>query len=153
MKAIVPLAGLLLAVPVQGDPAAALCDGRTDKAVFSCPSGRRTIAVCASTAEPSKLVYKFGTPGRVELTAKHGMFGLITLSGGGGSTLRFASGEHEYVVYSATTRSGDKAGVFVRAKGRKVADVRCTGEPSPDLDPEVLEHSGAPRDPQVFELP
>lgn len=160
---------LLLAGLACQASAASLCQHDTEQTVFACSTGRKLIAVCGATgwsARAGYLHYRFGTPNKLELQVPAGaasptppgstaQWGLITLSGGGGATLRFSSGTHDYTVYSATSaRGGDKAGVEVQARGKRVAVVRCKlPDDAAALDINALQAAGLPEDPQPFELP
>ncbi|MDB5859314.1 MAG: hypothetical protein JWQ76_3003 [Ramlibacter sp.] len=156
--------GALLALCGLAQAAPSLCRAGAEREVFSCQAGRKTISVCAESA-PSRqkqLAYRYGRPGHPELSIVQpvaaqaaGVFvGLITVSGGGGTTLRFHSDGHDYTVYSFTSAAlGDKAGVTVAAAGKRIANVHCRDEPQPDLDHDGLVRSGVAADAESFQLP
>ena len=161
-----PALSMLLACgAAQAHPG--LCGAPAERSVFACQAGAKLIAVCSvgnSAGSRARLEYRYGTTRRVELripepaasgAAGDPGLGLITLSGGGGTTLRFRNGEFAYTVYSATSASiGDKSGVAVTHRGKPVGHVSCTGDgPDPDLDYEALSKSGLPADNEPFELP
>jgi hypothetical protein len=87
--------------------------------------------------------------GTAQLAARTLMF-----SGGGGAYLRFTTGAHDYVVFSAIGKGwGEKQGVAVVQGGKTTHFRRCTGKAVSSLGPSLFERMGIAEDPQEFVLP
>ncbi|MBX7249536.1 MAG: hypothetical protein K1X35_10905 [Caulobacteraceae bacterium] len=113
---------------------------------FTCKAGAKVISFCG---EAAGLRYRFGRPGKPELTypapgqAANFHYSSAAYSGGGEARVRFTNGAYEYIVYTALiagdwnpdgTRDHDELdGVLVRKGGRNLANVRCTTSPENDL--------------------
>lgn len=108
--------------------------------VFACHVGKKTVSLCRPSALRQELMYRFGTPARVELAyppAGKRVQAPFTVSnaplvGGGVTTVAFRRGEYDYAVYSKIGRSDDAAraplfedGVLVSRRGRQVAKLVC----------------------------
>jgi hypothetical protein len=159
-KAFVLLLGLVLltvgvAARAMAADAATLC-GASEKVVFSCSNGQKTVSICAAPpkATPnSSLHYRFGTPGKVELSFPSAerkasdafLSGSLTYSGGGGALLRFESGAYQYTVFDAIGKWGrheeplELAGVVITKGGGPVATVQCRGKARSELGPELFD--------------
>lgn len=121
-----------------------------ERVAFTCRAGAKVISFCASG---QALHYRFGKPGRAELSYPAGntparsvfRFSSAAYSGGGEARVRFTNGAYEYLVYTALiagswnadgTRDHEELdGVLVRKGGRKIANIRCTTAPENDLYP------------------
>lgn len=150
------------------DPSAAagLCAG-DQQTVFSCRSGSKQVAVCASEAAP-RLQYRFGRGPQAlekqlpasadEAVAISGA--TLAYSGGGGAWLRFRSGDHAYVLYTGIGRWGaqgeteERSGVAVEREGVMIAHLRCAPEAQSELGPDWFEAQGiGAGEDEEFELP
>jgi hypothetical protein len=117
-----------------------------EKPLFSCTSGDKTLSVCASldlSNTSGYLHYRFGeSPQHIELSypkvadspQKH--FRLFTDGSAKASSeqLSFRSGAFTYTVYSYRAAFDfNGSGVFVKSKGKLLANFSCGQErPSPD---------------------
>lgn len=150
------------------DPAAAagLC-ASDQQTVFSCRSGSKQVAVCASDRAP-RLQYRFGRgPQALEKLLPAGADEAVAISGatlaysgGGGAWLRFRSGDHAYVLYTGIGRWGaqgeteERSGVAVERKSVMIANLRCAPEAQSELGPDWFEAQGiGAGDDEEFELP
>lgn len=112
-----------------------------EKVLFQCRVDRRTAALCAGTGREGRFVqYRFGRPGAVELAfPARGSAGLswarTGYSGGGELQVNVRTGDHLYVLYSRTVRTGFgpegnkpdfQAGLAVVRGNRILSDRRCT---------------------------
>lgn len=136
--------------------------------MFSCGAGKKVISVCASkdiAPDHGYLQYRYGTPGKIEMTvpadksapaAKTVIAGSLMFSGGGGDYLRFKAGDYEYIVYTAIGRGwGEKDGVAIEHNGKRRGHVSCTDEPDSKLGTSFYTKAGLAEDKpeQEFELP
>jgi hypothetical protein len=112
-----------------------------EQVMFLCRLGRSTASLCAGAGAEGRYVqYRFGRPGAVELAfPERGSTGLswanTGYSGGGEVQVNFRNGDHLYVLYSRTVRTGFgpdghfdpefQAGVAVVRGNRIVSDRRC----------------------------
>lgn len=161
-------AGHAAALPPAPTAAPAdLCQPGEDT-VFSCPAGRKQIAVCATPGLGSTgglLQYRYGRPGALELQYPPAanaptdwrasvQAGSLMFSGGGGAWLSFDRGDHRYVVYTAIGRGwGTKEGVVVERAGRRIAHVACTQPAQSQLGPDLASRTGIAADRRDFDLP
>lgn len=132
------VAAVLIAAMIAAPAAATLCRPG-EVPVFSCAIGTRVAAVCTGRGGP---VYRFGRPGRVELTARNLSIATRAYSGGGETQISFRRGAFTYVVYDRTVRTAFgadgrndpaiTAGVAVRRGGRTISDRQCRGEATLD---------------------
>ena len=154
---------LVAAACTRAAPAA--CSG-DEESLFSCATGRKQIAVCAShgwSANSGYLQYRFGSEKAAELTlpvkpdsppSGSASSGMLSLTGGGGAYLRFSQGDTDYVVFSAVSANwGEKSGVSVLKAGKPVATVRCRGEARSELGPDLFQRGGFAPDTRGFMLP
>lgn len=108
-----------------------------EKSIFSCQVGKKTLSVCASRdLDDTKgvLLYRFGTPEKVELTYpekpghpnKHFTANRLYSSAEGSliMELGFQRGNVSYTVYTMDLRGKQSAGVTVNVKG-KDTDLAC----------------------------
>jgi len=108
--------------------------------VFSCHVGHKTVSLCRPSGLRQELVYRFGTPAKVELTHPGpGRFvaapfarATTPLAGGGETSVVFRRGEYQYSVYSKMARGAgpDHApefedGILVSRHGRPVRRFVC----------------------------
>lgn len=128
---MLPLAlGLLLAQtpPSQCAP--------TERAIVTCAAKKKVLSVCAGPKEgvPTWLQYRFGPPGKPELTFpadKKGSLAAFSLEtrtlidGTEVTTLTFSNADTLYEVYTQEGRSSG-AGVNVTPKGKPLISVACT---------------------------
>lgn len=134
--------------------------------LFSCHSGKKMVAVCASagwSAQAGSLQYRFGPAPSAELVlprdagvvpSASATAGSLMFSGGGGATLRFSGGKVDYVVYSATSASwGDASGVVVERDGKTVRVLKCRGKVTSVLGDALFRDAGFRRDELPFKLP
>ncbi len=166
---VLGLAAALFALP---QPHAAAADASVathctaeQRTLFACSTGRKLLTVCASAdlAKDSGFVqYRFGGPGHTVFVlpaagadwraATRG--GRLMFSGGGGSYIAFANPPYRYVVYSAIGRGwGNKAGVVVEKRGRRIASLPCLDAATSVLGPDVFDSAGIVEDTLGFELP
>lgn len=136
-----------------------------ERAVFSCSTGTKTIAVCRSpdlTASSGTLQYRFGRPAALELSHPPAgadwravtRGGTLTYSGGGGAWLAFTNAPYRYIVYSAVGKGwGSKAGVVVENGGRRIANLACKGKAMSELGPDLFSMAGVQDVEGGFELP
>ena len=136
-----------------------------ERAVFSCTTGTKIIAVCRSqdlSASSGTLQYRFGRPAAVELSypppgtdwraVTRG--GTLTYSGGGGAWLAFTNAPYRYVVYSAVGKGwGSKAGVVVEKSGKRIANLACKGKAVSELGLDLFSQVGIEEAEDGFELP
>jgi hypothetical protein len=106
---VVAEAATHLTPPVPGASeggAGTLCEtGETP--FFSCEIGAKRVSVCGSG---SGAVYRYGTPGKVELTSRSLTFANRAYSGGGESQITAKNGDYTYTVYDSTVRTSFGAG-------------------------------------------
>lgn len=133
--------------------------------VFSCSTGTKTVAVCASadlSSTAGTLQYRFGRPRAVELA--HPDAGAdwravtrgktLAYSGGGGAFLSFDKAPYRYVVYTAIGRGwGERAGVLVEKNGRRIASLRCKRPVVSELGPDLFSKAGIAEADADIELP
>ena len=92
------LARSTTAVSVAGDT---LCQvGETR--LFSCEIGAKRVSVCGGG---SGAVYRYGTPGKVELSSHNLTFANQGYSGGGETQITAENDDYTYTVYSSTVRT------------------------------------------------
>ncbi len=107
----------------------------SDKAVFSCEVGTKSISVCLG--EDGSVSYLYGTKVDLEIKLDSPVLSTNMCIGGGVSRLRFTNGNYSYIVYDVMCnaekvglnqwRKSEYAGLYV-LKGRKViANKECTG--------------------------
>lgn len=85
-------------VPAAGDT---LCEaGETP--FFSCEIGAKRVSVCGGG---SGAVYRYGTPGKVELSSRNLTFANRGYSGGGESQITAKNDGYSYTVYDSTVRT------------------------------------------------
>jgi len=140
---------------------------------FSCRSGAKMVSVCASKdASKTKgyVQYRFGKPdsrdplelmlpeGHV-LAAKAATGTNVPFAGGGGAWMRFSKGNHAYVLYTGIGKWGpkgetrEKAGLVVERDGKRIANLKCNGEPDSLLGPDWFEQLGINDGGQDFLFP
>ena len=130
-KAPAPAAG-----QVAGDT---LCEAG-ETSFFSCEIGAKRVSVCGGG---SGAVYRYGTPGKVELTSRSLTFANRAYSGGGESQITAKNNDYTYTVYDSTVRTafGDggndpefSSGLAISRGGRVISTKLCKGESSVDAD-------------------
>ena len=105
--------------------------------VFSCTIGAKLVSMCRTGAEPKRLSYRFGAPGRVELAypdpGAAGAFEWSTgpLYGGGITTVSFKRGPYEYGVYARVGRAAGggepefEDGLAIARDGKRIQTKVC----------------------------
>jgi hypothetical protein len=164
MHARLGLAGLLLfglgGQGVRAEATVSLCTPR-ETVIFDCSLGRKRVSVCGEGGV-SGATYRFGAPGRIELSLPEPATRAATVltantlsfAGGGGAYLRYRRADFDYVVYTAVGRGwGEKEGVVVERDGRRLAVLRCRGEVRSVLGPDWFDRAGIAPDVAGFDLP
>lgn len=132
---------LALLLPCAGARADESLCAAGEPVVFSCHIGNKTLSLCRPSALRQELVYRFGTPNRVELAwpgpGRHALAGEFTLDtrplyGGGITTVSFDRGEYRYSVYSKMARGEGPArapefedGIIISRRGKQVRQLVC----------------------------
>jgi hypothetical protein len=121
------------ATPVVAAVGNTLCQsGETP--LFSCEIGAKRVSVCGGG---SSAVYRYGTPGKVELTARGLTYANRGYSGGGESQITAKNNEYTYTVYDRTARTsfGEggndpefASGLVIARGGRVLSSMMCKGE-------------------------
>jgi hypothetical protein len=137
------LAGCLLFDPTHLE-AHTLCT-KDERIAFSCSVGRKVVSLCHARAklndETWVMFYRFGVPGRVELTypgravsAKKAFTSSLNLWSYDGSVVRFRVGKYMYSLYGTHVEGGGAipvetelttSGVTVRRDGRLAFRLTC----------------------------
>jgi hypothetical protein len=152
--------------PVQAAtslPKSPLCTAN-EEAVFSCTTGKKQIAVCATGGAANaamQLTYRIAPTGQApEMTypsspvSAKSAFKLGSASYTGDKSMSFLSfdkGDIRYVAYIANGKAFDKAGVAVEQGGKRIANLVCTAEVIDRLG--ELDSAGIPTDSRSFALP
>jgi hypothetical protein len=144
-------------------PKSPLCTAN-EEAVFSCSTGKKQIAVCATGGAANaamQLTYRIAPTGQAaEMTypsspapAKSTFkLGSATYTGDKSmSFLSFDKGDIRYVAYIANGKAFDKAGVAVEQGGKRIANLVCASELIDRLG--ELDSAGIPNDSRSFALP
>jgi hypothetical protein len=71
--------------------------------IFSCPLGAKRVSVCGSGKQA---VYRYGAPGKVELTTHNLTLAKQGFSGGGETQIQVANGDYTYILFDKTVRTG-----------------------------------------------
>ena len=151
--------------------AASLCAPSED-VVFSCPTGKKVVSVCASknlSSTTGWAQYRFGVPGSApEITLPVGQvhptkvsYGATeSFSGGGGAWLRFKNGPTSYVVFTGIGKWGpkgqtlSKAGVVVEQNQKQTAFLSCSTKETSELGPDWFSKAGiVPNSKEFFDFP
>ncbi len=159
------LATLVLAgLPLHSDAGPTACQP-PQRSLFSCSTGTKMIAVCASPdlmARAGSLQYRFGRPSALEWSYPQPgtdwrsvtRGGTLTYSGGGGAFLAFTRSDHRYIVYAALGNGwGTKAGVAVEKNGKRIANISCKDSPASEIGPDLFSEAGIELIDDSFELP
>lgn len=109
--------------------------------VFSCHIAHKTLSLCRPSALRQELVYRFGTPGKVELThpqpghealASPFTLAAAPLYGGGETSVAFRRGDFEYRIYSKVGRGAGpertpefEDGILVSRRGKPIRQMVC----------------------------
>lgn len=86
-------------------PAKGLCAPQ-ETAVFVCPVGRKLVSVCG---QGDKATYRYGSPGKVELSSQALTTAERSFSGGGETQIYFNNGQFTYLIYDKTVRTSFSA--------------------------------------------
>jgi hypothetical protein len=135
------------ASPVALASAADAADGDTlceagERRFFSCEIGAKRVSVCG---RGSGAVYRYGTPGKVELSAPSLTFANRAYSGGGESQLTASNGDYTYTVYDRTVRTSFEeggndpafsSGLVIARAGRVISSKMCKSESPVEADAE-----------------
>lgn len=133
--------------PTPPAPAADVVAGGTlceagETPFFSCELDAKRVSVCSGG---SGAVYRYGTPGKVELASRNLTFANQAYSGGGESQLTATNGDYTYTVYDRTVRTsfGEggndpefSSGLVVTRGGRVISSKMCKGETPVEADAE-----------------
>jgi hypothetical protein len=129
-------------VPSAGETGGdTLCEAG-ETSFFSCEIGAKRVSVCGTN---SGAVYRYGTPGKVELTSRSLTFANRAYSGGGESQITAKNGGYTYTVYDSTVRTsfGEggndpefSSGLVVSRGERVISSKMCKAESSIDADAE-----------------
>jgi hypothetical protein len=144
-------------------PKSPLCTAN-EEAVFSCSTGKKQIAVCATGGAANaamQLTYRIAPTGQAaEMTypsspaPAKSAFKLGSANYTGDKSMSFLSfdkGDIRYVAYVANGKAFDKAGVAVEQGGKRIANLVCTAELIDRLG--ELDSAGIPTDSRSFALP
>ena len=156
--------GVLLAVAGPGRAETTTQCASKEQVIFSCAVDDKVVSVCASSARTENggsLSYRFGPPGRPEISypAPGGSAHVVTagrwvFAGGGGAWLAFHRSQYRYIVYSAIGRGWhEKAGVAVEKDGHLLTSLFCRDTPISQLGPDFFSSAGIPDDQTPFDLP
>jgi hypothetical protein len=128
----------------------------SERPVFSCSTGRKTISVCASrdlSASAGNLTYRFGRsrqnvelsyPADKEHPRQHFRFGYSAYAKGCSEQLSFTVGAITYMVFvERSVFDWNGSGVIVKSGDREVARLDCNHDPEPD-DLYALKDLGMP---------
>lgn len=139
--AAVCAASTVAAAPPVPAATSSLCSP-AERTVFSCSTGHKTIALCASpdlSPSTGTLQYRYGAPGKTpELSYPHQAIhpskafrGLFEGSAHASTTaLGFDIGQFSYSVFSTSSAYGyNGAGVVIGRGGQRVRALLCTSEP------------------------
>ena len=154
---------------IIAEPARAAC-AAGEEMTFTCLIGNKQLSVCLGAGEEGGwLQYRFGRVGHApELSlpsqptapAKAAEGRVEMYSGGGSSWLRFANGDHAYVVYTGIGRWGEGgatmslSGVVVEERGERLASLICDDEVQSNLDAAWYTRVGVTAaENSVFEVP
>ena len=113
-------------------PGASLCEPQ-ESVLASCAVGTRQVSICA---RGTKAVYRYGRPGRIEMTASDVHWASTGYSGGGELQVTARNAGHSYTLFDRIVRTGFGAdglnhpkadsGLVVR-RGDKILSARnCT---------------------------
>ena len=155
---------VLTALPLHAAAGPTACQP-PQRNLFSCSTGTKIIAVCASPdlmANFGSLQYRFGRPATLEWSypplgtdwrsVTRG--GTLIYSGGGGAFLAFTRSNHRYIVYTAMGIGwGTKAGVAVEKNGKRIANIACKDSPASKIGTELFSEAGIELIDEGFELP
>ena len=151
--------------PLHAEAVRATNCAPSQRALFSCSTGTKTISVCGSTdwsANSGLLQYRFGRPVAVEFSYPPAgadwrsivRGGTLMFSGGGGAFLSFTKVPYRYTVYSATGQGwGSKAGVVVEKDGKRIASLACKGNVTSELGPDLFSKAAIEVADDSFKLP
>ncbi len=123
-------APLVAAVTVVGNT---LCQA-DETPFFSCEIGAKRVSVCGGG---SGAVYRYGTPAKVELTARNPAFANQGYSGGGESQITAKNDDYAYTVFDRTVRTSFggggndpefTSGLVIARGGRVISTKMCKGE-------------------------
>ena len=116
----------------QSSPRTASLCARDEAVLASCSVERKLASVCGRNG---RATYRFGRPGRIELTATRLHHAHQMFAGGGESQIVVTAGFYRYVVYDRAIRRGfdDEghnplaftSGLIVLRKGRQLASKLC----------------------------
>ena len=154
----------LAALPLHSDAGPTACQ-QPQRSLFSCSTGTKMIAVCASPnlmVRAGSLQYRFGRPAALEWSypprgaewrsVTRG--GTMMYSGGGAAFLAFTRSEYRYIVYAAVGSGwGTKAGVAVEKNGKRIANISCKDSPASEIGPDLFSEAGIELIDDGFELP
>ncbi len=103
--------------------------------IFSCPLGAKRVSICGSG---NQATYRYGAPGKVELTTRDLRLVERGFSGGGETQISAANNGYSYIVYDKTIRTSfnkagqnipdSQSGLLVRHNGQMLLSKRCEND-------------------------
>lgn len=100
--------------------------------LFSCAIKLKQVSVCGSG---SQAIYRFGQPGKIELSSRDLTIASHGYSGGGETQIAATNKGYTYIVYDKTMRTGfdqdgrnapvSTSGLFIRSGGKTLASKLC----------------------------
>lgn len=124
-----------------------LCEAGETR-LFSCEIGTKRVSVCGGG---SGAVYRYGTPGKVELTSSDLTFARRGYSGGGEAQLTARNDDYTYTLFDSTIRTSFGAdgndpefssGLVIARGGRVISSKMCAGEAMVAADAERILPAG-----------
>ena len=108
-----------------------------ETSIFSCPLGAKHVSVCGSGKQA---VYRYGMPGKVELTSRNLTLAKQAYSGGGETQIQVRNNDYTYILFDKTSRTGfgsggqndpdSRSGLLVRHAGKTLSMKEC-GDDAP----------------------
>jgi hypothetical protein len=119
---------------VQNDPDAALCMP-AETPLFTCTLDARRASVCQAGG---KATYRYGRPGRIELSSQRLTMATRSFSGGGESQITATNNGHSYTMFDRTVRTGfgadgrndpqSETGLIVRQGNKRLSARICDND-------------------------
>lgn len=135
------------AEPVADAGEGTLCSA-SETSFFSCEIGTKRVSVCGNG---TGAVYRYGTPGKIELSATELSYSREGFSGGGESQITATNADHSYTVFDRVVRTGFgpggnepafSSGLLVRRGGRLLSSRTCSAVTPIDTEAEKLLPAG-----------
>lgn len=119
---------------IETDPDAALCMP-AETPLFTCTLGTRRASVCQTGG---KAIYRYGRPGRIELSTQWLTLASRSFSGGGETQIAAANNGYSYTMFDRTVRTGfgadgrndpqSETGLVVRRGSKQLSSRRCDND-------------------------